>query len=146
PGPVVISLPEDVLPIEAEMHFGPPVRKPKPSPSSVEVQDAEKLLPTAQCPLIIAGTGAKSSQAENRLIRFAEKFRIPVMAEFRKHDDFPNDHPLYAGHLGLGTNTNVLQTVKEADVIIALGTRLSEVTTQDYTIITPDKKLIHIDI
>ena len=146
PGPVVISLPEDVLPIEAGMHFGPPVRKPKPSPSSAEVQDAEKLLRTAQSPLIIAGGGVKSSQAEDRLIQFAEKFRIPVMAAFRRHDVFPNDHPLYAGHLGLGTNKNVLQTVKEADVIIALGTRLSEVTTQDYTIITPDKKLIHIDI
>src|SRR5699024_9058833 len=80
------------------------------------------------------------------MIQYSEKYCIPVMVAFRRHDVFPNDHPLYAGHLGLGTNKNVLQTVKEADVIIALGTRLSEGTTQDYTIITPDKKLIHIDI
>lgn len=146
PGPVVISLPEDVLPVEAEMHFGPSTMKPKPAPGQAELKSMEKLVSTASTPLIIAGGGVKSSQAEEMLIAFAEKFQIPVMAAFRRQDVFPNDHTLYAGHLGLGTNKNVLQTVKEADVILALGTRLSEVTTQDYAVITPDKQLIHIDI
>ena len=97
-------------------------------------------------PLIIAGGGIKSSKAETSLIRFAEKFELPVIAAFRRHDSFPNNHRLYVGHLGLGVSPGILQTVKEADVIIAIGTRLSEVTTQDYSIITPDKKLVHIDI
>ena len=69
-----------------------------------------------------------------------------VIAAFRRHDSFPNNHRLYVGHLGLGVSPGILQTVKEADVIIAIGTRLSEVTTQDYSIITPEKKLVHIDI
>ncbi|WP_077324531.1 thiamine pyrophosphate-binding protein [Virgibacillus siamensis] len=146
PGPVVVSLPEDVLPVEAEMRFGPSAVTPRPKPSDQEAKNLEALLAAAQKPLIIAGGGVKSSQAEAELIAFAEKFSIPVMAAFRRHDCFPNDHPLYAGHLGLGTNPNVLQTVHDSDVILALGTRLSEVTTQDYTIITPDKKLIHVDI
>ncbi|UJL48185.1 acetolactate synthase [Virgibacillus sp. NKC19-16] len=146
PGPVVIALPEDVLPEEAEMHFGPVTSIPKPAPSQQEVTLVERLLTTAKKPVIIAGGGVKNAQAEDDLVAFAEKYKIPVLAAFRRQDAFPNDHPLYAGHLGLGTNREILQTVNQADVIIALGTRLSEVTTQDYSIIRPDKKLIHVAI
>ncbi|TFJ91922.1 thiamine pyrophosphate-dependent enzyme [Lentibacillus salicampi] len=146
PGPVVVSLPEDVLPVETEMTFGPPVVKPKPAPSPEEVAQVEELLASAERPLIVAGGGVKSSQAEEALVTFAEHYHLPVIAAFRRQDVFPNDHPLYVGHLGLGTNPNILKTVKEADTILAIGTRLSEVTTQDYRILTPEKKLIHIDI
>ncbi len=146
PGPVIISLPEDVLPVEAAMQFGPVTVKPKPVPAQQEIDHVEALLSTAKRPLIIAGGGVKSSQAEEGLVAFAEKYTIPVMAAFRRQDVFPNDHPLYVGHLGLGANKKVLQTIEQADLIIALGTRLSEVTTQDYQIIKPDKQLIHIDI
>ncbi|TRM13222.1 thiamine pyrophosphate-binding protein [Lentibacillus cibarius] len=146
PGPVVVSLPEDVLPSEAAMTFGPPTIKPKPAPSQEEIDRVKELVLKAEKPLIIAGGGVKSAQAEDALVTFAESYHLPVIAAFRRHDVFPNDHPLYAGHLGLGTNPNILETVEEADLIIALGTRLSEVTTQDYKIITPDKQLIHIDI
>lgn len=146
PGPVIVSLPENVLPVEAEMTFGPPVIKPRPAPSKEEVKWVENMLNKANSPLIIAGGGVKSSGAEERLVAFAEKFSIPVLASFRRHDVFPNNHALYCGHLGLGTSKEILQTVMEADVILAFGTRLSEVTTQDYKIITSDKKLIHIDI
>ncbi|WP_106498410.1 thiamine pyrophosphate-dependent enzyme [Lentibacillus sp. Marseille-P4043] len=146
PGPVIVSLPEDVLPTAANMTFGPGITKPKPAPSDDEIGRMDQLLQGARHPLIIAGGGVKSSQAEETLQEFAEKYQIPVAAAFRRHDAFPNDHPLYVGHLGLGTNKKVLQTVAEADVILALGTRLSEVTTQDYQILRGSKKLIHIDI
>lgn len=146
PGPVVISLPEDVLPVEAEMHFGPTLKKPTPAPASDEVKAVQEILSTAKHPLIIAGGGVKSSQAEQELIQFAEKYSIPVVAAFRRHDSFPHQHPLYVGHLGLGLAKDIRKTVDEADVIIGLGTRFSENTTQDYSIITNDKKLIHIDI
>ncbi|MFD2045260.1 thiamine pyrophosphate-binding protein [Ornithinibacillus salinisoli] len=146
PGPVIVSLPEDVLPVETEMYFGPVIERPKPAPSETELIQVEQLLASANAPLIIAGGGVKLSQAEDRLMRFAEKFSLPVMAAFRRHDVFPNNHPLYAGHLGLGTNKQILRKVEEADLILALGTRLSEVTTQDYTIINSEKTLIHIDI
>ncbi len=67
------------------------------------------------------------------------------MSSFRRHDVFPNDHPLYVGHLGLGTPRNIIETVEQADVVLAIGTRLSEVTTQDYKLLST-QKLIHIDI
>jgi len=146
PGPVVLSLPEDILPAEAEMTFGPPAVKPKPVPAEEEITQVKELLDAAEKPLIIAGGGVKASEAEDALLSFAEKYHLPVIAAFRRQDVFPNNHPLYAGHLGLGTSPNILQTVKEADVVMAIGTRLSEVTTQDYQILTPEKKLIHIDI
>ncbi|WP_188455212.1 thiamine pyrophosphate-dependent enzyme [Virgibacillus oceani] len=146
PGPVVVSLPEDVLPVEANMYFGPHTIKPAPAPSNDEIKRIESVLMEVQHPLIIAGGGVKSAEAEDALLAFAEKYRIPVAAAFRRHDVFPNDHPLYVGHLGLGLNKKVLQTVGEADVILAFGTRLSEVTTQDYSIIDSAKRLVHIDI
>lgn len=146
PGPVVISLPEDVLPKEAEMRFGYVSERPKPAPGQSEVTKFQQLLSKAERPLIIAGGGVKSAGAEDELVHFAEKHNVPVMTAFRRHDVFPNNHKLYAGHLGLGVDQNVLKTVSEADVLIALGTRLSEVTTQDYSIIADHHKLIHIDI
>lgn len=146
PGPVVVSLPEDVLVKDGVMEFGSPVEKPTPSPSPNEVCKMENLIQQAERPLIIAGGGIKSAGAENALAQFAEAYSIPVMAAFRRHDVLPNNHELYVGHLGLGMNKDILQTVAEADTIIALGTRLSEVTTQDYSLITKDKTLIHMDI
>lgn len=146
PGPVVVSLPEDVLPVETEMHFGPPTVKPTPAPARKEVEAARAVLNDAKHPVIIAGGGVKSAGAEEELVQFAEKNNIPVIAAFRRQDAFPNDHHLYVGHLGLGAPKELIETVKEADTILALGTRLSEVTTQDYTIVTTEKKLIHIDI
>ncbi|WP_072888659.1 thiamine pyrophosphate-dependent enzyme [Ornithinibacillus halophilus] len=146
PGPVIVSLPEDVLVEEKEMMFGTPSIIPRPTPSIEEMRQVEKLLAQAKAPLIIAGGGVKWAEAEELLVSFSERYTIPVMAAFRRHDVFPNDHPLYAGHLGLGTNADILNIVKEADVILALGTRLSEVTTQDYQLITTDKRLVHIDI
>ncbi|MBT2218304.1 acetolactate synthase [Virgibacillus dakarensis] len=146
PGPVIVSLPEDVLPVVSDMHFGPATIKPKPSPATEEIKRVEEIVAGATHPLIIAGGGVKCSQAEGALLNFAEKYQLPVAAAFRRHDVFPNDHALYVGHLGLGTNKKILETVTDADVILALGTRLSEVTTQDYRLINPAKKLIHIDI
>ena len=146
PGPVVVSLPEDVLPVEAIMQFGPVVAVPRPAPSKLEINQVKAQLLQSEKPVIIAGGGIKSAQAEGLLIDFAEKNNLPILAAFRRHDVFPNQNKNYAGHLGLGTAQEVLQTVRKADVILALGTRLSEVTTQDYTIISPSQKLIHIDI
>src|SRR5699024_12077809 len=74
---------------------GPIVRKPKPAPSQDEVQRIEEILTAAQRPLIIAGGGVKLAEAESTLVKFAEKTKIPVIAAFRRHDVFPNDHPLY---------------------------------------------------
>lgn len=146
PGPVVISLPEDILYEEGEFIFRAPVSIPRPAPSIKEISMFQHFLQIAKKPLIIAGGGIRFSGAEDALLEFAEAFQIPVMTAFRRHDVFPNNNNLYLGHLGLGITTEIRQAVDEADVIFAFGTRLSEITTQDYSIITNDKRLVHIDI
>ncbi|RFA35991.1 acetolactate synthase [Virgibacillus dokdonensis] len=146
PGPVIVSLPEDVLPQEVTMLYPPMPQRSSPAPSVWEVKQVEELLTNAKRPVIIAGGGVKSAKAEQDLQTFAEMLHLPVVTAFRRHDVFPNDHVLYAGHLGLGTPTSILKTVKQADVVLALGTRLSEVTTQDYSLLSPEQQLIHIDI
>ena len=146
PGPVVISLPEDMLKHQAEMFFTGAVKVPKPSLNQSEVTEIGAILQKAERPLILAGGGVIHAGAEETLLHFAEKYCIPVLSAFRRHDVFPNHHPLFSGHLGLGTAKPVLETVKAADVILAIGTRLSEVTTQDYSLISSHQTLIHIDI
>ncbi|MEH7342428.1 thiamine pyrophosphate-dependent enzyme [Bacillus sp. JJ1532] len=146
PGPVVISLPEDVLVEEADMFFGPVSHAPAPQPSAQEISFVQELLKKSKRPVILAGGGVIAANGEQALQELVEKFNIPVMSSFRRHDVFPNNHPLYAGHCGLGTFSPILDTLRMADLVLAIGTRLSEVTTQDYSIIKPEQTLIHIDI
>src|SRR5690625_2807632 len=146
PGPVVIALPEDMLVEKSEMTFKTPFHKSKPRPPKDELNNIYEMLNDAKQPVIIAGGGVKLSSSEDLLKQFAEKNNIPVLAAFRRHDVFPHSHPLFCGHLGLGTSPKVKQTAEDADVIIAIGTRFSEITTQDYTLIHNEHKLIHIDI
>jgi acetolactate synthase I/II/III large subunit len=146
PGPVVLSLPEDVFAGEVGDPPARPVRVPRPRPSAAEVAAVHALLAAAERPLIVAGAGVRLSGAEARLAAFAERWGVPVAAAWRRHDVFPNDHPLYAGHLQLGAHPEIVRTVREADVLLALGTRLGEVTSQRYTAITPDQRIAQVDI
>ncbi|SEH63787.1 acetolactate synthase-1/2/3 large subunit [Halobacillus karajensis] len=145
PGPVVLSLPENILKKEALMRFGPAVGRPAPRPAEKEILKVIDILNQSEQPVVIAGGGVKLAGAEEALRRFTHKLGIPVISAFRRHDVYPNDDRLYCGHLGLGTHPEILKTVKQADTIVAIGTRLSEVTTQDYTLLDK-QKLIHIDV
>lgn len=146
PGPVVVSLPADILSQRAPMIFSEIVKKPRPRPAEEEIQSVMEMLATASRPLIIAGGGVNGSNGEDSLLQFAEKTGIPVLASFRRHDVFPNSHPLYVGHSGLGTFAGILDTIRQADTIVAIGTRFSEVTTQSYSVISREQRIIHIDI
>jgi acetolactate synthase I/II/III large subunit len=146
PGPVVLSLPEDVFAGEVDDPPSRPVRVPRPRPSAAEVEAFHDLLSSAERPLVIAGAGVKLSGAEARLLQFAERWGVPVIAAWRRHDVFPNDHPLYAGHLQLGAHPEIVATVREADVLLALGTRLGEITSQRYTAIAPSQRIAQVDI
>ncbi|QHS23621.1 acetolactate synthase [Virgibacillus sp. MSP4-1] len=146
PGPVIVSLPEDMLKEKAVMNFGPKIIMPKPKPADSEIQEIEKLLKGAERPLIIAGGGVKAARAEDDLLSFVEHSGIPVLTAFRRHDVFPHHHKRFMGHLGLGTHPEIKKTVQEADVLLVLGSRLSEVTTQNYQFPQFHQRLIHIDI
>lgn len=146
PGPVVVGLPVDIIDAEAEFEIGPAITIPKPVPSRPEVAEALRLISRARNPIAIVGGGVVRGGAHDALIRFAEAMALPVLASFRRHDAFPNQHPQYLGHIGLGTHKSILETVRCADLVVAVGMRFSEIVTQGYTLFSSDQKIIHIDI
>ena len=147
PGPVVLVLPEDML---TTLTSAPVLPRAEPAhawPAPGALRDLRAMLLAAQRPLLIAGGSGWDAEAARALQRFAENWQLPVGCGFRFQDTFDNRHPLYAGDVGIGINPKLAQRVKDADLIIALGIRLGEMTTGGYTLIQPPRpsqKLVHI--
>jgi acetolactate synthase-1/2/3 large subunit len=95
--------------------------------------------------LLVVGAGIYRSKATQELIEFAERTGTPVMCGFRRHDAFPNGHPLFLGSLSPGRPPSVEARARNADVVLAIGTRLGEMTTLGYSIPSPEAQLIHVD-
>ncbi len=146
PGPVAIALRGDILDESAPDELPLATSYPLPSPSHGAIDATISLLQSAKRPLIIAGGGINRNGAGEALARFAEIVGIPVMASFRRLDAFPADHPLALGSLSFGTPRAMRARALEADVVLAIGTRLAELTTLGYSIPNPAAKLIQIDI
>ena len=147
PGPVVLVLPEDML---TELTAAPVLPRVEPAqawPAPGALRDLRARLRAAQRPMLIAGGSGWDAEAARALQRFAENWQIPVGCGFRFQDTFDNRHALYAGDVGIGLSPKLAQRVKDADLIIALGVRLGEMTTGGYTLLTPPRptqKLVHI--
>lgn len=142
PGPSVVAFPADVLP-----QPGRPVDPPRPVTDPVaaetDVVTAFDLLAAAQRPVLIVGEGAVDAHRE--LTAVAEAFGMGVYSAFRRQDAFPNDHPHYLGHLTLGTPPAVVGPLAGADVVLVLGSRLDEVTTQAFTLPAAHSRVIQVD-
>ncbi len=149
PGPVLLSVPTDVLDEFADFtaaHFRPAAVAPRPAPSAHDAGAALDLLLAAERPLILAGGGVLRAGATDDLIAFAEATCIPVITAYRRYHAFPNAHPLYLGGMGLGAPPIVAARLREADALLAIGTRLGEFTTATYSLPTPRTRIVHIDI
>jgi acetolactate synthase-1/2/3 large subunit len=147
PGPVVISLPEDVLTDVEDVADAPVLTFAKPELSIDVLQQFEALLAKAKKPLVILGGSNWSLEGCQVIVDFAEKFSLPVATEFRRSALFPADHPSYAGDLGFGPNPKLAQRVRDADLLILLGARMAEVPSSSYTLIdipTPQQTVVHI--
>ena len=147
PGPVVLVLPEDMLTTPTAAPVLPLAQAAHAWPAPAGLQTLRTMLMAAQRPLLIAGGGGWDAEAACALQRFAERWQLPVGCGFRFQDTFDNRHPLYAGDVGIGINPKLAQRVKDADLVIALGVRLGEMTTGGYTLLTPPRpaqKLVHI--
>ena len=147
PGPVVISLPEDIdRSSGAEHSVWRGSTLSTPSPSVLEVEKAVSIIEEAERPCIVVGEGVLRANATDKLVHFAEFLEAPVFTAWRRFDVFPNKHPLYMGGLHLSSISNDLSDpLKKADLIIAIGTRLDEFTTLNYSSPSMAQKLIHID-
>jgi acetolactate synthase-1/2/3 large subunit len=144
PGPVMLAVPADLLgeeiPAPDHTDNSPP---PAPAPGDEEVREVVRLLSAARCPVVIAGGGARN--AREALISFSEAWGAGVYAAFRRQDVFPNGHPNYLGHLTLGTPPATLEALERADLVLVVGCRLSEVTTQSYEVPRADQAVIQVD-
>lgn len=147
PGPVVVSLPEDMLTETAEVADAPFVEPAEIWPGLADLARLQKLVWDAERPLVILGGSRWSERARREVIRFAERFDLPVATSFRRASLFPADHPNYAGDLGLGPNPKLAARVREADVLLVIGGRLSESPSSSYTLLDtpqPRQTLIHV--
>jgi len=145
PGPVMLAVPSDLFGEDVPAHPDTGLfRPPRPAPDPEEVRFVARRLSEARRPVVIAGGGAVD--AREGLISFAETFDVGVYAAFRRQDVFPNEHPHYLGHLTLGTPPDTLEALEGADLVLVLGSRLDEVTTQAYELPRPDQAVIHVDL
>jgi acetolactate synthase I/II/III large subunit len=146
PGPVVIALPEDVTMEETDAADAAPTHVAHPSPGDGDLRRLRELLEQAERPLAIVGEGGWSAQAAADVLSFCEGSRLPVAASFRCQDYVDNHSDVYAGHLTLGMDPKLARRVGGADLILAIGGRLGEVTTRGYSLLEaprPRQTLVH---
>ena len=147
PGPVVIALPEDMLTDMVEAKDAPPFQPAVMKPGAADMEALQKRLLAAKRPIVLAGGSGWSAEGVKDLVQFAENFDLPVAVTFRRQMLFPADHPNFAGDLGIGPNPKLLQRVKDADLVLLAGGRLSEMPSQSYTLLDipgDGEKLVHI--
>ncbi|MFQ5974142.1 MAG: thiamine pyrophosphate-binding protein, partial [Alphaproteobacteria bacterium] len=147
PGPVVVSLPEDVLGEEVAVRDMAHYRVVRPHPGAADMEALGDLMRGAQRPLLIAGGGGWTAESCADLRAYVDANGLPATTSFRCQDLIDNTSPNFVGELGIGANPALTQRVDEADLIIAVGCRLGEITTQEYRLLAsprPRQKLVHV--
>ncbi len=150
-GPAMIGLPQDVQGQAwdfPEAFFAPRVHRiRRPQPELTDIEAAADALRRAKRPMIIAGGGVVYSGARDTLIEFAEKHQIPVVSTIAGRTLLNDDHPLHGGPIGTTGSDSANHIANEADVVLAVGTRLQDFTTGSWTVFrNPDFKLITINV
>jgi len=146
-GPVVISLPEDVLSAAAVVDDAPPAIARQPTADATQLAGLRALLDDAQRPLVMVGGGPWNGPSCARLAEWAGACGLPVAASFRRQDLVDNELGCYVGDIGLGVNPALAQRVRDCDLLIAVGPRLTEIETQGYTLPVPPvapQTLVHV--
>ncbi|QEA12060.1 thiamine pyrophosphate-binding protein [Comamonas flocculans] len=147
PGPVVVALPEDMLTDSVSVPDALPCAALEIAPDAPALDVLAAQLRKAERPMVLVGGSRWSAQAVQDLAAFAGRWQLPVATTFRRQMLFPADHPGHAGMLGIGTNPRLLQRIRAADLVLALGTRLGDVPSQGYAlwdIPVPGQALIHV--
>ncbi|WP_017604508.1 thiamine pyrophosphate-dependent enzyme [Nocardiopsis alkaliphila] len=141
PGPVAIAVPGDLFGQRVgDRPIPEPFVAPRPPLADADRDRLAHWLTRAVRPVIIAGGGARFARED--LVRVAERYSAGVYAAWRRQDVFPNDHPLYLGHLGLGAPSAVLGALADADAVLVVGCRMSETTTQGYRLPESDGRTL----
>jgi acetolactate synthase-1/2/3 large subunit len=147
PGPVVIALPEDMLSERAIVPDAKPFESAETWPGLSDMSRLQKMLWASKRPIALVGGSRWSEAASAALVRFAERFALPLATTFRRGHLVGALHPCYAGDLGIGVNPKLLARIKGADLMLLIGSRLSEMPSQSYTLLDipdPQTKLVHV--
>jgi acetolactate synthase I/II/III large subunit len=147
PGPVLLSLPEDLLDeiVPAEIRVDASRAGPA-RPEDAEIRAVIELLAAADRPVILAGGGVLRARTSTELLRFAELLQVPVVAAWRRADVISNDHPLYLGMAGYGAPASVRDRLAAADAMLVIGCRLNEPTSSEDTIPGETTRWAHVDL
>jgi acetolactate synthase-1/2/3 large subunit len=146
-GPVVLSLPEDMLAETCLVSDTGRFRPVQPAPQAGDLEALHSELTRSKRPLVILGGSGWSEEACSQIASFAAFNELPVVTSFRRQDLIDNDHPCYAGHLTLGVSPRLADRIRSADLLVAVGTRLGDVATGSYTILQPPRipqRLVHV--
>jgi acetolactate synthase-1/2/3 large subunit len=147
PGPVILSLPEDMLAERTTAGDLPVQHVGRAVPDAALLQRMRDILAKAERPVLYAGGSNWTEAAKKGLEKFAEAWALPVACGFRRLDAFDHDHPNFVGEMGPAGAPDLVKLFKEADVVLAVGTRLGEHATQGYTLLEhpdPKQQLIHV--
>ena len=144
PGPALVAFPADVLAGDCADPGPPPGQVAAVRPDDAARDAIAAVLATARSPVAVLGAGART--ARDAVVALAERYRLGVFTAFRRQDAFPNSHPNYLGHLTLGAPAEIVRPLAEADVVLVLGCRLSEITTQGYALPAPGARVVQVDI
>lgn len=147
PGPVVLALPEDMLSREVDSPVLTKYKRSGAAPSNEDIQSLEALVEKAKKPLLMLGGGAWTKDAGEKIAEFANNHSLPIISAFRRQDIVDNLHSNYCGEAGLGMNPKLSARIQAADLILCVGARLGETTTNGYTLIDipyPKNTLVHV--
>jgi len=145
PGPVVVSLPRDMLEENADISMIDPYPPARPNPDPKLIEEMIGRINAAKKPVLLAGSGTQYSGARPELIDFSEKFHIPVLTSYKRQDAFPNSHPNYIGNLTNANKHARTLVSKEADLVVVIGSRLNQQTTGVFSLPRPGQPFIQID-
>jgi acetolactate synthase-1/2/3 large subunit len=147
PGPVVVALPEDMLRDRAAAAVVGPYRAVRAHPGAADLAEMRRLLAAAERPIMLVGGGGWSDAACADIARFAAANELPVCCSFRRQDIVDNRLPCFVGDLGTGAAPTLVARFKAADLVLAVGARIGEITSQSYTLLgvpDPGKTLVHV--
>ena len=145
PGPVVVSLPRDMLEEKAEIPMVNPYPPAQPSPDPRLIEEMVMRIGAAKKPMLLVGSGTQYAGAWQELIDFSEKFQIPVLTSYKRQDAFPNSHANYIGNLSSANKNTRALASSDADLLVVLGCRLSQQTTGGFSFPRPGQAFIQID-
>jgi acetolactate synthase I/II/III large subunit len=147
PGPVVIAIPEDVLREPIAVPDAAPYKPVQTHPGAADMARLRDMLAAARRPITILGGSTWTADGVRDIAKFAEANRLATAVTFRRQDRMDNYNPCYAGDIGIGPNPKLSARIGEADLVIAVGTRLSEAATSGYAMFDiprPKQRFVHV--